>query len=299
MIFISIFFNNAIEQNLFCSSSSIAKLRTLKTEPKKYSRLTPDNQEFSWQNNQLNQKLEPRQPDSPFDHEKPRSLFRHNSLINLEKRRSFLNKPNQNQDNNFRPESPEELSLEQELLNTKKQLKLLQTDDREEKKQYLPEKSSEQKIQNIARAKERQKSLPDDRKKIDEKMFAAIKNNNSNSLKNALDQGANPNATHWGLTPLHFAQNGEITKMLLDADADPNKRDQNGFLPIQNDHESVDKVRTLLNAGSETKNLENSLVDSNLRSLKIETAQKWREQHDALQRMQKEKDLDWSRSFER
>ncbi|MBP7854656.1 hypothetical protein KAZ82_01825 [Candidatus Babeliales bacterium] len=193
---------------------------------------------------------------------------------------------------------------EQELRKIESQLKLLQEPDARKKQLWLPDKTLSQKLKNQQRNKNRQKLLPHQREDIDKQMFVALQKDDPLKLQDALDLGADPNAQDaWGFTPLHLAKSGATTQILLDADANPHTPGPEGFLPIQTHNNSKEKVKALLLAGSNTKDLNDDFIDNQLRQLRIETKKNWLKQKELTEQLQKEHrdelNHSWTTSIER
>ncbi|WP_373092276.1 ankyrin repeat domain-containing protein [Zhongshania sp.] len=62
-------------------------------------------------------------------------------------------------------------------------------------------------------------------------LFGGIKNRDYETVQLALSKGADPNSYHYGITPLMracMADDSVIIRMLIDAGADPHKKDKSG-----------------------------------------------------------------------
>ena len=98
--------------------------------------------------------------------------------------------------------------------------------------------------------------------KKDEKLIKAVKAGKVEQVRKLLNEGANPNAygdkeahsgTPWGgQTALVYAKNLEIAQMLLDAGADVNAMDQNGWTPLMWAYtpKELEKVKWLIKHGA-------------------------------------------------
>lgn len=66
---------------------------------------------------------------------------------------------------------------------------------------------------------------------INKALFGGIKNRDYDTIQLALEKGADPNSYYYGITPLMRAcmvDDSVIIRMLIDAGADPRKKDKQG-----------------------------------------------------------------------
>lgn len=91
-------------------------------------------------------------------------------------------------------------------------------------------------------------------KRIDVELFTAIEAKAVDKVRQCLKEGANPNAwdkrDKYENTPLHYAKNAEVVRLLLKAGADPKARDKDGCTPLHN-ASTAGSVRLLLDAGAD------------------------------------------------
>ena len=90
----------------------------------------------------------------------------------------------------------------------------------------------------------------------DKALFSAISNDNLESVKEALDAGANPNASeghhHTALSRAVTIDDSRIVGHLLNRGADPNARSENGETPLHHSHQSSRAVFSqLIQAGAD------------------------------------------------